>query len=216
MNVKLKHLCLLCFLIPVMTVIGSFIWSANLNLISWCIPNIEGCTSISRAGRYEPVKYFFKTMMFIYAVILYFFWNNFYDFLIQNRINLSKFSLLLAYSSIFFLILYIIFLGEGKFYKFFRQVGIFIYIFFTIIVQLFFSFKFKKLYSINLITRNILFYYSFIITILGLMLFPLVISEIKIISNFKNIVSWNYFFLIQIYFLILFKIMKNLGNPTTP
>ena len=216
MNVKLKHLCLLCFFIPVVTIIGSFIWSANLNLISWCIPNIDGCTSISRAGRYEPVKYFFKTMMLIYALILYLFWNNFYDFLIKNKINLSKFSLLLSYSSIFFLILYIIFLGEGKFYKFFRQVGIFIYIFFTIIVQLFFSFKFKKMYLINLITRNILFYYSFIITILGLMLFPLVISEIKIISNFKNIVSWNYFFLIQIYFLILFKIMKNLGNPTTP
>ena len=216
MNVKLKHLCLLCFLIPVVTVIVSFIWSANLNLISWCIPNIEGCTSISRAGRYEPVKYFFKTMMFIYAVILYFFWNNFYDFLIQNRINLSKFSLLLAYSSIFFLILYIIFLGEGKFYKFFRQIGIFIYIFFTIVVQLFFSFKFKKIYSINLIRRNLLFYYSFIITILGLILFPLVISEIITITNFKNIVSWNYFFLIQIYFLILFKIMRKLDNPTTP
>ena len=64
MTVSLRNLCLLCFFIPVITIIISFVWSANLNLISWCIPNFEGCTSISRVGRYEPVKYFFKPLMF--------------------------------------------------------------------------------------------------------------------------------------------------------
>ena len=68
MTVSLRNLCLLCFFIPIITIIISFVWSANLNLISWCMPNFEGCTSISRVGRYEPVKYFFKPLMFIYAV----------------------------------------------------------------------------------------------------------------------------------------------------
>ncbi len=215
MNVNLRHLCLYCFSVPIITVIISFVWSANLSLISWCLPNIEGCTSISRVGRYEPIKYFFKPMMFFYAFILYFFWNNFYIFLKKKNIYLSKNFLILAYCSIFFLILYIIFLGEGKFYKFFRQIGIFIYIFFTVICQLFFSLKFKKIYTINLISKKILFYYSISISIIGIFLFPIVISEIKIIDNFKNIVSWNYFLFIQIYFLILFSALKNLNNPTT-
>ena len=91
MTVSLRNLCLLCFLIPIITIIISFVWSANLNLISWCIPNFEGCTSISRVGRYEPVKYFFKPLMFIYAVFLYYFWKKYYEFLLKNKINLSKF-----------------------------------------------------------------------------------------------------------------------------
>ena len=144
MRVSLRNLCLLCFLIPIITIIISFVWSANLNLISWCIPNFEGCTSISRVGRYEPVKYFFKPLMFIYAVFLYYFWKKYYEFLSKNKINLSKFLKFLAYCSILFLVLYIIFLGEGKLYRFFRQVGIFIYIFFTVLTQFFFSIKFKK------------------------------------------------------------------------
>ena len=215
MNINLRHLGLISFLIPIVTIVVSFIWSANLNLISWCFPNIDGCTSISRVGRYEPVKYFFKPLMFLYALILFYFWNSFYNFLKKNNINLSKNFLILAYCSIIFLILYIIFLGEGKYYKFFRQIGIFIYIFFTVITQLFFSFKLKKLQTINLIKKNIFFYYSLSLTFLGIIFFPLVISEIKIIDNFKNIISWNYFLLIQIYFLMLFLILKDSSDPTT-
>ena len=48
-------------LFPILTVVISFLWSANLNLVSWCIPNFEGCTSISRVGRY-PVSYTHLTL----------------------------------------------------------------------------------------------------------------------------------------------------------
>ena len=51
---------MVCFLLPIFTVIISYLLSIKLNLVVSCIPNIEGCTSISRVGRYEPVKYFFK------------------------------------------------------------------------------------------------------------------------------------------------------------
>ena len=176
MTVSLRNLCLLCFLIPIITIIISFVWSANLNLISWCIPNFEGCTSISRVGRYEPVKYFFKPLMFIYAVFLYYFWKKYYEFLSKNKIHLSKFLIFLAYCSILFLVLYIIFLGEGKLYRFFRQVGIFIYIFFTVLTQFFFSIKFKNTLRIKIKAKNYLFYYSTTVTLLGVLLFPLAIS----------------------------------------
>ena len=210
MKVSLRNLCLLCFLIPIITIIISFVWSANLNLISWCVPNFEGCTSISRVGRYEPVKYFFKPLMFIYAIFLYYFWKNFYEFLSRNKINLSKILIFLAYCSIVFLVLYIVFLGEGKLYRFFRQVGIFIYIFFTVLTQLFFSIKFKNSLAENIKAKNYLFYYSGTVTLLGLFLFPLAISEVEIINNFKNIISWNYFLLIHLYFIVLFFILNKI------
>ena len=208
MKVSFRNLCLLCFFIPIITIIISFVWSANLNLISWCIPNFEGCTSISRVGRYEPIKYFFKPLMFIYAIFLYYFWKNFYKFLSKNKINLSKILMFLAYCSILFLVLYIVFLGEGNLYRFFRKIGIFVYIFFTVLTQFFFSIKFKNTLGINIKGKNYLFYYSTTVTLLGIFLFPLAISKVEIIHNFKNIISWNYFLLTHLYFIILFFILK--------
>ncbi len=204
MNVNFKHLCIICFFLPLLTIIISFIWSANLNLINWCIPNFDGCTSISRVGRYEPVVYFFKPLMLIYAIFLGLFWKNYYELLNFDNINISKFSLLIAYCSILFLVLYIIFLGEGKLYKFFRQIGIFIYIFFTVLTQIIFSNKLKSLSYFNKKFGYLIYYYSLILGLVGLLLFPFMIMKIIEITNFKNIVSWNYFLLIQIYFLMIF------------
>ena len=109
MNVNFKHLCIICFFLPLLTIIISFIWSANLNLINWCIPNFDGCTSISRVGRYEPVVYFFKPLMLIYAIFLGLFWKNYYKLLNFDNINISKFFLLIAYCSILFLVLLLVF-----------------------------------------------------------------------------------------------------------
>ena len=204
MNVNFKHLCIICFFLPLLTIIISFIWSANLNLVNWCIPNFDGCTSISRVGRYEPVVYFFKPLMLIYAIFLGLFWKNYYELLNFDNINISKFSLLIAYCSILFLVLYIIFLGEGKLYKFFRQIGIFIYIFFTVLTQIIFSNKLKSLSYFNKKIGYLIYYYSLILGLVGLLLFPFMIMKIIEITNFKNIVSWNYFLLIQIYFLMIF------------
>ena len=204
MNVNLKHLCLICFLLPLFTVICSYIWSANLNLVNWCFPNIDGCSSISRAGRYFPVKFFFKPFMFIYAIFLGIFWKKLYDTLRKENIPISKLYLLTAICSVLFLILYIIFLGEGKYYRFFRQVGIFIFIFFTVLSQILYSIKTKKLFYFKHNFKNKLFIYATSLGAIGLLLLPLVVLEVVEIKNFKNIVSWNYFLLIQIYFLIIF------------
>ena len=204
MNVNLKHLCLICFLLPLFTVICSYIWSANLNLVNWCFPNIDGCSSISRAGRYFPVKFFFKPLMFIYAIFLGIFWKKLYDTLRKENIPISKLYLLTALCSVLFLILYIIFLGEGKYYRFFRQVGIFIFIFFTVLSQILYSIKTKKLSYFKYDLKNKLFIYATSLGAIGLLLLPLVVLEVVEIKNFKNIVSWNYFLLIQIYFLIIF------------
>ena len=204
MNVNLKHLCLICFLLPLFTVICSYIWSANLNLVNWCFPNIDGCSSISRAGRYFPVKFFFKPLMFIYSIFLGIFWKKLYDTLRKENIPISKLYLLTAICSVFFLILYIIFLGEGKYYRFFRQVGIFIFIFFTVLSQILYSIKTKKLSYFKYDLKNKLFIYATSLGAIGLLLLPLVVLEVVEIKNFKNIVSWNYFLLMQIYFLIIF------------
>ena len=210
MNVNFKHLCMICFCLPIITTIISYFWSANLNIVNWCIPNIEGCTSISRIGRYEPVVYFFKPMMFIYAIFSGIFWSKFNKILRDEKIETSKFLMVIAYCSILFFILYIFFLGEGKLYKFFRQVGIFIYIFFMVLSQIFFSIKLKKLSIFDHKISKLIFYYTVIMGIIGILLLPLVTTKVIEFPNFKNIVSWNYFLFIQTYFLLIFFGLKKI------
>ena len=105
-----------------------------------------------------------------------------------------------------FFFLYIFFLGEGEYYRFFRRIGIFIYIFFTVISELLLSISYRKNYELfNGITIiNFKFYFNLLLSTIGFILLPLVVTKIVDYPNFKNIASWNYFLLIQINFLITF------------
>ena len=207
MKDNIKIISLLVFILPIFTVLFSYFLSVKLNLIGLCIPNIEGCTSISRAGRYPPVSYFFKTFMFLSAFFIFLYWKSNYFLLSKNKsLFIHKPTFILGIFSVIFLFLYIFFLGEGEYYKFFRKVGIFIYIFFTVISELLLSLSYRKSLSIFSNHKIIIFkfYFSLLLTILGLVLLPLVVTKIIDYPNFKNIASWNYFFLIQINFLITF------------
>ena len=198
---------LIAFILPILTVLISYYLSIKFDYVQFCIPNIDGCTSISQVGRYPPINYFFKTFMFISIFIIFIYWKSNYTLLSRNNsLLLYKITFLLGIFSVIFFALYITFLGEGDYYRFFRRIGIFIYIFFTVISELLLSISFKKnsyLFKNDKII-NLKFYFNLVLSIFGLILLPLVIYKIVDYPNFKNIVSWNYFILIQINFLITF------------
>ena len=198
---------LIAFIIPILTVLISYYLSIKFNYVDFCVPNIDGCTSISQVGRYPPINYFFKTFMFISIFIIFIYWKSNYTLLSQNNsLLLYKITFLLGIFSVIFFALYITFLGEGDYYRFFRRIGIFIYIFFTVISELLLSISYKKnsyLFKNDKII-NLKFYFNLVLSIFGLILLLLVIYKIINYPNFKNIVSWNYFILIQINFLITF------------
>ena len=219
MKTNLRFLALICFILPIATVIISYILSIKLNLVSSCIPNFEGCSSISRAGRYAPVKYFFKPMMYIYAVVLFLYW--FYFFQILKKINIKKnYIFWLALFSVLFLCLYVLFLGESKIYSFFKRIGIYIYILFTVVSQHLISNlliknkeNINKYFYFTYCKAN--FYLTSFLVISGIILLPILIIKIENFPEIKNIISWNYFFLIQLYFLISFFSLKKLSDPTS-
>ena len=145
--------------------------------------------------------------MFISIFFIYFYWRFNYLIISENNASfLYKLTFLLGIFSIFFFSLYIIFLGEGDYYRFFRRIGIFIYIFFTVISELLLSISYRSRPNLflNISIINFKFYFNVILSSLGLILLPLVVFKIIDYPNFKNIVSWNYFFIIQINFLITF------------
>ena len=198
---------LIAFILPILTVLISYYLSIKFDYVQFCIPNIDGCTSISQVGRYPPINYFFKTFMFISIFIIFIYWKSNYTLLsYNNSLLLYKITFLLGIFSVIFFALYITFLGEGDYYRFFRRIGIFIYIFFTVISELLLSISYKKnsyLFKNDKII-NFKFYFNLVLSTFGLILLPLVIYKIIDYPNFKNIVSWNYFILIQINFLITF------------
>ena len=198
---------LIAFILPILTVLISYYLSIKFDYVQFCIPNIDGCTSISQVGRYPPINYFFKTFMFISIFIIFIYWKSNYNLLSRNNsLLLYKITFLLGIFSVIFFALYITFLGEGDYYRFFRRIGIFIYIFFTVISELLLSISYKKnsyLFKNDKII-NFKFYFNLVLSTFGLILLPLVIYKIIDYPNFKNIVSWNYFILIQINFLITF------------
>ncbi len=220
MSNRLRFISLACFVLPVFTVIISYLISIKLNLVATCIPNFEGCTSISRAGRYEPVKFFFKPMMFFYAIFIFFFWNIFLKEINNTKIE-TKNLVILTYITVIFLCLYITFLGESKVYSFFKRIGIYFYILSIVLLQ--FSSnriliknekKLSKFFNYKIVHFN--YYLSSFLVISGLILLPILIIKIEDFPQIKNIISWNYFLLIQLFFLFYFFSQKKSINPTAP
>ena len=218
MSNRLRLISLACFILPVFTVITSYLISIKLNLVATCIPNFEGCTSISRVGRYEPVKFFFKPMMYFYIIFIFFFWNIFLKEI--KTIIKTKYLVILTYITVIFLCLYITFLGESKVYFFFRRIGIYFYILSIVLLQ--FSSnriliknekKLSKFFNYKIVHFN--YYLSSFLVISGLILLPILIIKIEDFPQIKNIISWNYFLLIQLFFLFYFFSQKKLVNPTT-
>ena len=216
---RLRPISLACFFLPVFTVIISYLISIKLNLVAICIPNFEGCTSISRVGRYEPVKFFFKPMMYFYALSIFLFWNIFLQEIKIITIK-SKYLIILTFITVIFLCLYITFLGESKVYSFFKRIGIYFYILSIVILQ--FSsnkmlIKNKKKLSqfFNYKTVKFNYYLSGFLVISGLILLPILIIKIETFPQIKNIISWNYFLLIQLFFLLFFFSLKKSTYPTS-
>ena len=209
MRVNIRYLSLIVFVLPLFTVVISYIVSVRLNLVSFCIPNLDGCTSISRVGRYEPVKYFFKPFMYLFGVFLLLYWReNFLKLklLISNNKQLL-FTYIVGIISVLFLFLYIFFLGESNIYRFFRRIGIYIYIFFTVIAQVLLAIQYIKLKNEKHLNYKFIKFkliLSILLISLGVIVLPILVTKIESFPEIKNIISWNYFFLIQLYYLITF------------
>ena len=144
-----------------------------------------------------------------------FYWFNFFK-LAKIEESIIK---LIALFSIISLILYIFFLGEGEIYAaFFRKVGVYIYIFFTVLSQYLVSRKiFFQRGNKNFRKPFLKYKYILSLTLVigGIILLPILIIKIDNFPGIKNIISWNYFLLIQTYFLLSYLYLKELRNPTT-
>jgi hypothetical protein len=218
----LQRISLGLFIIPSVTIFLCLGMAIYLNILEICNPFISGCYSVSRVGRSYPAILIFKPMMVITIVlmIVYFFehYRIFKKFLI-NKIYLNLI-LLSGLISSFALFIYIIFLGiEGsEIWRFMRRGGIFIYIISLIISEFLIVLSYLKIkndYKVIISSKiiNINFYFIFLLIIFGIILILLIdIFSLTTPWYIKNIIQWNYFLLMNLFFLNTYFVWKKLDK----
>ncbi len=194
---------ILIFFISILTVLFSYFISIKYNLVSICFPNFEGCTSISRAGRYPPAVYIFKPGMMLVAFMILFFF-----YFLKDTKKAFSFSFCFSIIAFIFFFLYIYFLGESSIYRFFRKVGIFIYIANLLIAFLFLGYEYKN--KIKNIFIKLCTISNSLLILVAILLLPFMYKTSGEFSALKNAISWNFFLIVKInFFLFALSIRKN-------
>ena len=178
------------FLIPVITVIISYFISSFGGFVDWCMPLIDGCTSISKVGRYGISFYLYKIFIIPSVILMIIFWYQ-----VNKYIYKSNLLLFLSITSCIFLIIYLFALGfDGKIYRFMREIGIFIYFILTPMCQTLLAFSIS-----NNKIRSKFFLYTLLCMYLVCVGFYLLILPLDN-SNYENVIEWNFALLIFLFF----------------
>ena len=197
---------------------------AILGISQTVFPFIDGKASISNIVRHYPSNIVFKPLMFITSIIMFFYWINYNSFLnkvlpFKKRVN--SFTLFGILSAIF-IFLHILFLGmenQTDFIRQIRRIIIVSFILFEVLAEVYLA---KKLYNF----RNILEQYMYKKIILAKIIFVSIIVFATVIilflitikdmdGSFNNIVEWNYFTFLLIFYLLSAIAWKKNIHPVT-
>ena len=213
-----RTLAFLITLLPLLISNTVFILSAYEGFIPWCIPYLDGCTTISQAARSGDSIFIFRATMIAYAVLLIWFWIYVYQWLNQLYGRVTKLSRVILWLGVIgavFLIVYIDFLGTtGEVNRFMRRYGILIYFICTPLAQiLLLRQHYYILPSLPEGTiKPAVLNYQFIIVLLILLIGA--VSGILDVTHNKtyeseNIVEWNFSLIMHLYFLGMIFIWKD-------
>lgn len=205
-----RTLALIITILPLIISNVVYLLSAYEGFIPWCIPYIDGCTTISKAARSSDSIFIFRATMIAYGVLLIWFWiyvRQWLDQLYGHTTNIARIILWLGVVGALFFIVYIDFLGTtGEVNRFMRRYGILIYFTCTPIAQILLL---RQHYHIlpslqkgTIKPRALQYQLVIIILILaiGIVSGALDVTNTKT-NESENIVEWNIALLMQLYFL---------------
>ena len=192
-----KNLSLSIFLVPVLTIFVSYLISASNGYVDWCMPIIEGCTSISKVGRYGLSFYLYKIFIIPSLILMIYFWSKAYLNIYKNVVLIF-----LSVVACLFLIIYLIALGfDGQIYRFMREIGIFVFFVLMPICQSWLTIS----TSHNFLNK--FFLYLIILIFIGLAFVYLSIFSLDN-DNYENIIEWNFVFFIFLFFPVFYFSIK--------
>jgi hypothetical protein len=213
-----RTLALILTILPLLASNGVYLLSAYEGFIPWCIPYIDGCTTISQAARSGNSIFIYRATMIAYAVLLIWFWlyaQQWLNLLYGHTTKVALVILWLGIVAAIFLIIYIDFLGTtGEVNRFMRRHGIMVFFTFTPLAQLL---MLSQHYNISVskpegtIKPWVLHYQLFILLlmlIIGIISITLDVTQNKTYES-QNIVEWNFSLLLNMYFLAMIFIWKD-------
>lgn len=188
----------------------TYLLSASLQYVDWCIPYLDGCSSISEAGRREPANFVFRATVIPAAVFMMVYWKLVQAWLQSMHDDKPGYAPVIFYLGLIaavFLIVYAVFLGsEGKIYQLMRRYGITFFFAFTYLAQLLLTariYRFMQrpgnripgtLYRIKLGL-------CLMQMVLGLISIPVNAADEVLKHPLRNILEWNFALLMNGYFL---------------
>ena len=205
-----KHISiysLLLFIVPIITLtVCHQMHAAYTNVHT--IPFIDGKVSVSLIGRQDYTIGIFKPGFFLYLFISIFFYFKISNFFLVKGIN-NKFKIY-GLSANFFLCIYIIALGQrdSSFYEVLRRLAIIFYIANMYInhiylVKILRILRSKKNTQLNNVYFLIFYTIIALMTILVVIGLPWVNPLFKYPDQLKNIIEWNYFLLMIVFYIPL-------------
>jgi hypothetical protein len=133
---SLTGLGLIFALWPIVIVHAAYAISVIEGHVLLCNPYWDGCTSISRAGRYGWANHLFRGALLPYTALLALYWWLNQRWLLALGDPGSRGMLVIGYIGALFMILYVTFLGsEGPMYQLMRRYGINVYFGATYLAQ---------------------------------------------------------------------------------
>ena len=214
-----RSLAILVVILPLLASNGAYFLSAFEGFVPWCMPYIDGCTTISQAGRSGNTIFFYRAVVFTYSVLLMLFWlysKNWLELLHGHTTNIARIIFWLGFTGSIALLIYIDFLGTtGEINHFMRSTGAMLYFTLTPLAQSLMLYQHYKILRNKpevSIKPKVLQYQLIIILILMLMIgvisILLVVTE-NITYEIENIVEWNFSLLVNLYFAGMILIWKD-------
>ena len=205
-----RILAILITFLPLLASNAVYLLSAYEGFVPWCMPYMDGCTTISQAARSGNSIFIFRVAMIAYAVLLIWFWVYAYQWLnllYGRKTNVARAMVWLGITGAVFLMVYVDFLGtSGEVNRFMRRYGILIYFICTPLAQILLlreQYRILPALGEGVMNPGMLRYQLVIVVlmlVIGSVSGVLDVTQVKTYES-ENIVEWNLALLMQLYFL---------------
>lgn len=193
-------IAVLAAVVPTLTVNICYLVSSAQDLVPVCIPYLEGCTSISSAGRYGVSYYLFKAGMLCSAALLVAYWRRMSGHILAASGRAAPMVAAAGTGGAVFLVLYTAFLGtEGDIYFVLRRFGTILYFGLTLTAQLM-ALRRLETFAPHWLTRAKKCGCVAMLVFGGASIPVMNYMDDK--DAFQNIIEWNLSLLMQTYFLL--------------
>lgn len=205
----------LTILLPVVAMHLSWLVSSAEGHIEWCMPYLQPCTSISRAGRYGAAYFLFKGLMIPTSVLLAFFWWANARWLQQLGARPVKGLVPLALIASLALLLYTLTLGHaGDTFHLVRRIGVIGYMGLTFLLQVRVSARLAEVEQFASAGRRLT---QFLMAVLLLGLVSVLHGTVSPENHnrWEDVYEWWLVMLLALHSLVLVKLWQRSGLDIT-